>query len=334
MRTAPTTPVNRHSTSTAQLTATTVSSVITTTGVTSVSTTITTTSSTTSSSSSTATTTSNFLYGWNSTGNTVGGTTGSAGVSSTQLKTPYSMALDSSNTLYIADRNNNRVQKVLMGSIIGTTIAGQSNGTGGSALNCLNTPSDIDVDVNGNIYVVDTNNHRVVFWPTGSSSGTIVAGNGISGSSNNQLDTPYGIAHDWSSNIFYITDQNNHRVMRYFSNSTSGTVVAGNNGAGLGTTQLYYPLGIYFDSSSNSLLIVNWVGHNVVRWVLGTNSWTLVVGTTGAAGSTSTMLQSPFDVTCDSMNNVYVADTGNHRIQFYLAGQSNGTTIAGVSGTM
>jgi DNA-binding beta-propeller fold protein YncE len=29
------------------------------------------------------------------------------------------------------------------------------------------------------------------------------------------------------------------------------------------------------------------------------------------------------------MGNVYVADTGNNRIQFFLAGQLNGTTIAG-----
>jgi hypothetical protein len=65
-----------------------------------------------------------------------------------------------------------------MGSLIGTTIAGQSNGTASSALNYLDYPSDLDVDSNGNIYVVDSYNHRVVLWPNGSSSGTIVAGNG------------------------------------------------------------------------------------------------------------------------------------------------------------
>ena len=37
-------------------------------------------------------------------------------------------------------------------------------------------------------------------------------------------------------------------------------------------------------------------------------------------------------VTLDSAGNVYVADTDNHRIQLFLAGQSNGTTIAGVTG--
>ncbi|CAF3971782.1 unnamed protein product [Rotaria sordida] len=137
-----------------------------------------TTSSSTTGSSTTTSTTTNFLFRWNSTGITLAGVTGSAGASSTQLSTPYSMTLDSSNTLYIADRNNNRVQKFLTGSSTGTTIAGQSNGTGGAALNYLNYPSDVEVDINGNIYVVDSHNHRVLFLPNGSSSGTIVAGNG------------------------------------------------------------------------------------------------------------------------------------------------------------
>ena len=39
------------------------------------------------------------------------------------------------------------------------------------------------------------------------------------------------------------------------------------------------------------------------------------------------------DITLDSMGNVYVADTYNDRIQFFLAGQSNGTTIAGITGS-
>lgn len=122
--------------------------------------------------------------------------------------------------------------------------------------------------------------------------------------------------------------------MSYLSNSTVGTVVAGNNGPGSGSTQLFYPLGIYFYSTTNSLIIANYGAHNIVRWVLGATSWTPVVGSVGVPGSTSLLLLYPFDVTCDSMNNIYVADTGNHRIQFFFAGQSNGTTIAGITSTV
>ncbi|CAF4393830.1 unnamed protein product, partial [Adineta steineri] len=109
---------------------------------------------------------------------------------------------------------------------------------------------------------------------------------------------------------------------------------AGGNGAGTGNTQLYYPYGFAFDSSSNSLLIANYQTHNIVRWVLGASNWTLVIGSpTGLSGSTSTLLNQPVGITLDPMGNIYVADSGNHRIQFFIAGQSNGTTIAGVTGS-
>jgi hypothetical protein len=119
-----------------------------------------------------------FLVGWNLTGVTVAGITGSASTGANQLTNPFGVTVDSSNTLYIADRGNNRVQKWLIGAPNGTTVAGQSNGVAGSALNYLNQPTDVDVDSSGNIYVTAIYNYRVLFWPSGASSGTIVAGNG------------------------------------------------------------------------------------------------------------------------------------------------------------
>ena len=123
--------------------------------------------------------------------------------------------------------------------------------------------------------------------------------------------------------------------MSYASGASSGTVVAGGNGAGANNTQLNAPTGLYFESSTNSLLIANFGAHNIVRWVLGASSWTLVVGSiNGVNGSSSTLLTYPTGVTLDSMGNLYVTDYGNHRIQLFLAGQTNGSTIAGVTGTL
>ena len=122
--------------------------------------------------------------------------------------------------------------------------------------------------------------------------------------------------------------------MQFTLSSTVGTVVAGGNGAGTSNTQLSSPRGLYYDSTTNSLLIANSGANNVVRWVIGASSWTLVAGSiTGTSGSGSTQLYDPYGFTLDSMRNMYVADRYNQRIQFYLAGQSNGTTIAGVTGT-
>ena len=121
--------------------------------------------------------------------------------------------------------------------------------------------------------------------------------------------------------------------MQYLSNASSGTVVAGGNGQGNGITQLNLPFCFTFDPSSDSFLISNYGAHTVVRWVLGATSWTLIAGVTGTAGSTSELLYGPLSVTLDHMNNMYVADSSNHRIQMFLAGQSNASTIAGVTGS-
>ncbi|CAF3056556.1 unnamed protein product, partial [Rotaria sp. Silwood2] len=93
--------------------------------------------------------------------------------------------------------------------------------------------------------------------------------------------------------------------MQYSPNALSGTVVAGGNGAGNGNTELANPTGIYFDSSSNSLIIANTGANNIVRWVLGDTNWTLIAGDiNGVSGNTSTLLHEPYDVTLDSWGNV------------------------------
>ena len=63
-----------------------------------------------------------------------------------------------------------------------------------------------------------------------------------------------------------------------------------------------------------------------------TNSFTAVAGT-GYAGSALDNLASPFGILVDSNFNLFVADTGNNRVQRFQPGQSSGTTIAG-NGTM
>ena len=123
--------------------------------------------------------------------------------------------------------------------------------------------------------------------------------------------------------------------MSYASGASSGTVVLGGNGAGTNNTQLSSPTGIYFDSLSNCLLIANFGAHNIVRWALGASSWTLVAGSiNGVSGNSSTLLYYPTGVILDSVGNIYVTDYANHRIQLFLVGQTNGSTIAGVTGTL
>jgi len=154
---------------------------------------------------------------------------------------------------------------------------------------------------------------------------------GSVGSLINELNQPRGLALNPISNELYIADYNNHRVVGYLSGTP--TLIAGENGPGSLNTQLYYPTGLAFDASSNSLYILNYYGHTVVRWILGASAWTVVVGVPGSSGNTRLQLSYPMGFAFDYMGNLYVADTSNHRIQLFVAGSLNGTTIAGVTST-
>jgi len=65
-----------------------------------------------------------------------------------------------------------------MGSTNGSTILGQANGISGSNLSDLSEPTGIQVDFNGNVYVADRNNTRILFLEKGTLSSRIVAGDG------------------------------------------------------------------------------------------------------------------------------------------------------------
>ncbi len=111
---------------------------------------------------------------WNSSGITVLGT-GSSGSNSDRLSNPYHLVIDSAGSFYVADCGNNRVQKFTASSSVATTVAGQANGQGGSASNQLNQPACLLLDSSDNLYVLDTNNHRVQYFANGSMTGITVA---------------------------------------------------------------------------------------------------------------------------------------------------------------
>jgi sugar lactone lactonase YvrE len=151
------------------------------------------------------------------------------GLSANSLNQPTGVALDSGGDLYVADDSNNRVLFYPFGSTIATQVYGQPGFTtnyannGGVSASSLNNPIYPTLDSSGNLYVADTLNNRVLFYPFGSTTATRVYGqlnsftstaanNG--GISANSLSEPWAVALDPSGNL-YVTDNSNNRVLEY-----------------------------------------------------------------------------------------------------------------------
>ena len=79
---------------------------------------------------------------------------------STTLRAVTDMILDPMGNMYVADRNNHRIQLFMSGEYLGQTIAGVT-GVSGINASLLNSPWCVKLDNQLNLYVLDTYNHRV-----------------------------------------------------------------------------------------------------------------------------------------------------------------------------
>jgi uncharacterized protein (TIGR03437 family) len=156
------------------------------------------------------------------------------------LAYPRGVAVDATGTVFIADSGNYRVRAVTTNGII-NTVAGNGSygfsGDGGAATGAqLSSPQDVTIDAAGNVFIADTDNHRVrKISPSGII--TTVAGNGTPGFSGDggpaasaELRLPKAVALDNAGNLF-IADTYNHRV-RKISPGGIITTVAGNGTPG------------------------------------------------------------------------------------------------------
>ncbi|CAF1361079.1 unnamed protein product [Didymodactylos carnosus] len=130
-----------------------------------------------------------------------------------QLNMPYGIYLDEiSNSVYISDSAIHTIMKLVLGASNGTIIAGIS-GISGSNSTLMNSPTSITFDQYGNLYVADSQNHRVQMFCPNSLSGITIAG-GSSGLSSTQLHSPLGLALDSNLNL-YVSDSKNHRIQKF-----------------------------------------------------------------------------------------------------------------------
>jgi uncharacterized repeat protein (TIGR01451 family) len=263
------------------------------------------------------------------------------------LNQPSGVVRDTSGNTYISDTNNNRVRKVAANGAIATVAGTGTSGFAGDGSPAtgaqLSGPLGLALDSSGNLYIADTNNHRIRMVD-GSGNITTVAGNGNCCSStgdggtatNAGIGTAYGLAVDSSGDLF-ISDISNN-VVREVSSGTI-TTVAGNGSLGYSgdggsatNAKLSDPFGVAVDASGN-LYIADY-GNLRIRMVSAANGTITTVAGNGSCcysgdggPATKALVSYPRGVALDAAGDLYIVDSTGRVRRVDASGTI--TTVAG-----
>ena len=290
--------------------------------------------------------------------------TGGGNPTDDDLCNPYGVAVDAAGNLYVADASNNRVLEyttpfaecgsfpcvggsahLVFGQ--GGIFTSNTANNGGVSAKSLDFPWGVAVDANGNLYVADTVNNRVLEYNIpltyGTTAHSVFGQGGIftsntannGGVSANSLYYPNGVAVDAAGQL-YVADFSNSRVLEYNTPLTSSTAnaVFGHgsfnsntpNDGGLGASSLNYPSGVVVDATGN-LYVADYLNNRVLEYntPLTSSAANAVFGQGDSfdsadcnnSGVSASSLCSPWGVAVDAAGNLYVADTANNRVLKY-----------------
>jgi sugar lactone lactonase YvrE len=253
---------------------------------------------------------------------------------------PSSVAVDTQGRLYAGDTVGHRVLRFNVATASSTTSA--LNGTPASASVVLGQPNlstgtapdaslaadnyeptGLFCEPGGQLWISDAMHHRAGCITTPLSTDDFILSVGAVPQYNgSRFSDASAIAVDPVTGKVYVADQVTNQIFRFASYDalTSGLAAESRH------TNGYAPKALHIDSNGKLFCIY---GHSVwVNPTPGTTlaSFTKIVGEGAVAGCSSTLLNNPSAIYCDSTFIIYVADTGNNRVVRFvgdLSGMAN-----------
>jgi uncharacterized protein (TIGR03437 family) len=256
------------------------------------------------------------------------------------------VALDAAGNLDVS--MGHIVEQISLAGDSMTPLAGNGgfsfSGDGGDALlSVLNGPVGL-AWLNGALYIADQGNDRIRAVDSNGVMATVAGGaadmqDGVP-ATQSSLGRPAGLASDLAGNLF-LADSQDNRVRRLDASVTISTAAGNGTSSGYGCegclatlTPLDSPQGVAADAHGN-LFIADTHHNRVIRVDPGGAIHTISgTGTPGNLDDAAlSELQGPTGLALDSDGNLYIADSGNHRIRMLTpAGTISTVAGSGVSG--
>jgi hypothetical protein len=275
------------------------------------------------------------------------GTPTAGTATSSRLNDPTGVAVDAAGDVYIADYQNDVVEKLTPSgqlSIFAGEV-GNANGTptqGSATATAIGQPFGVAVDGAGNVYISAS---ARLYKVTPSGQLSFYAGNGTTGTptpgmaTSSPLGAPAELAVDSAGDLFAADPDANEKV-------TPGgmlSIVAGNGTSGVPvpgpatSSPLYYPTGIAVDAAGDLYIADN--GNEDVEEVTPGGMLSVIAGDnsygtpTYGVPATSSSLAVPYDVAVTPAGRVYIADTDNSTIDLLAPPITANTAVPVITGT-
>lgn len=299
------------------------------------------------------------------------------GIGAKGFNLPIGMAVDPSNgNLYVADFGNHRVLRFPnpfqnVSRVEPDAVYGQPNfnvtsaNANGASRSSLNRPRGLGFDSQGNLWIADTGDHRVLRYSAPTLDGLnpeadLVIGQpdfsankanrGGAGVSASGFDTPVALAFDRQNNLF-VSDYSNARVLKFngpLNGDANASAVFGQSSfntrgvpAQASAATMSGPTGLCVDAAGNLYVAIP-LDNRVLVFAPGAASGSPARDLIGQVDFTSTQANpssfpyasgSAFsnvsDVKVDGDGNLTLADTGNNRVLLFPKGSKSAAQVWG-----
>ena len=261
-------------------------------------------------------------------------TIGSFGLGPGELRQPAGILVDSRDRLIVVDSGNHRVQ------VFGTDGSFQTSLGDGTGQ--FSRPTAIAEYPNGRFYVgTDSGNHRVLFV---AANGVVFRTIGGFGFDDGRFNTPLGVAMD--SSLVYVADTLNRRVQLFNLQGqhvfTLGSPLTGAfsiPGGGSGTFGAPSAIAVQSTGAGSRVYVsdsgsLSGAGSTVHVFDVTPSAFSPLGffaayrGSFGSFGDGDLEFNRPSALALDAAGRLYVADSGNHRIQRVSVSVSGGAVSA------